>query len=317
MGAITNFPDGAASYGVPLVPQRYYKKVLWVGNTSGLPSGTGKSPTSPLSSLFGAGGALAKAHPTLGTLINVLPGHAENVSAADMASHTGSAVDITIRGMGVVGTRPTLTWTAATSTWLFDTAGIQLENFTLNMAGPPAATDALTVAAPITVSAAGCAIRRCKINMGVDADQIVTNGITTTANGDDLVLEDNIMIGATAAECTSMIRLVGCDGLIMRRNYIAGATSAAGAGVVLFVTTASLNIISENNVIINRKALSTAAVTGLAGVSGVSINDHFAYLDTSSLTPWLTSTGIMTFHRPTVTNTAGEVGTENVGTVSA
>jgi len=71
------------------------------------------------------------------------------------------------------------------------------------------------------------------------------------------------------------------------------------------------------NVYINRIALSQCAVTGLANVSGVSYEEHFAYLDTASLTPWLTSTGIMSFHRPTVSNNVGDTGTEVVGTVSA
>ncbi len=311
---VTNFPGGVASFGVPILPQRYYRKTLWVGNASGLQVGDGSSPEYPLSSILTA---LSGAHSTMGTLIHVLPNHVQSVDAADWATATGTKTGITIRGHGDIGTRPTLHWSTATSTWLFDTNGIWLENMNLNFAGDQTLTAALTVAAPITVSKSGCAIRGCLINMGIDADQIVTNGITTTAAGDDLWLENNTIVSATAAECTSMLKFVGADRLVMINNYIAGATGSAAAGVVLFATTASLDIYMQGNTIINRKALSQAAVTGLAGVSGVSRDDHYGYLDTASLTPWMTSTGIMTFHRPTVTNTAGEVGTEVVGTVSA
>lgn len=311
---ITNFPGGVSSFGIPVQPaQRYFKKVLWVGNTTGLPAGDGSSPDYPLASLLSVP---ALAHASLGTLVNVLPGHVQSVDAADWMSATGTKTGIVFRGHGDVGTRPVLNWSTATSTWLFDTAGIWIENMNLNMAGGLALTAALTVAAPITVSAAGCGIRNCLINMGIDADQIVTNGITTTAAGDDLWLENNTMYGATAAECTSMLKLVGADRLVMLNNYIAGATSSTGAGVVLFATTASLDIYSQGNTFINRKALSTAAITGLANVSGVSRDDHVSYLDDTSKTAWLTSTGIMTFHRPTVTNLAGETGTESVGNVS-
>lgn len=307
--AITAFPGGASSFGVPVLPaQRHFNTVLWVGNASGLPAGDGSSPDFPLSTLFGASGALAKAHATLGTLINVLPGHAENVSAADMASDTGTKVDITIRGLGGKGNPPVLTWTVATSTWLFDTAGIVLENLKLLFAGADAAGSALTVAAPITVSAARCGIRNCIIRFGFDADQIVTTGITFTAAADDFMFEDNHCSGATAAECTTFMQIIGCDRLIMRRNYIAGATSSTTVGIVRFATTASLDIVLEDNTYVNRKAASAAAVTGLAGVSGTSREELFCYLDDTSTTMWLTSPGIMHFYNPRTSNLAGEAG---------
>jgi hypothetical protein len=59
---------------------------------------------------------------------------------------------------------------------------------------------------------------------------------------------------------------------------------------------------------VNRKAASTAAVTGLAGVSGVSIEELFHYLDNSSTTMWLTSPGLMAFYNPRTVNLAGEAG---------
>jgi hypothetical protein len=293
-------------------------QILWVGNRSGLPSGDGSNPTYPLSTIGGAGGALAKLQGSTnrGHVIFVLPGHAENVSSADYFSHTSPANSFALVGLGKGTSRPSLTWTTATSTWLWDTANIQLDNFRLLMAGP-SGTTALSVAAPITVSAAGCGLRNNYVQFGIDADQLATIGITTTAAATGLTLENNRCIGATAAEVTTFLQIVGVDDLVMKDNLFQGATSAVGVGIVRFATTPSLYVTLENNTYINKKALSTCAVTGLAGVSGVSRNEHFAYLDTSSLTAWLTSTGLMTFHRPTVTNTAGETGTEVVGTVSA
>lgn len=311
---LPNYPQGANSVGA--TPYDGFAKVLFVGAATGghqtAPSGESyENPAPTLLSVLKSGvvdGA------DRGTLIVIRKGHTESISAADYFSLQGARKRITIRGEGVGVERGTFTWTAATSTWLFDTDSMVLENLNLNM---DPGTGTVNVAAPITVSGAGCAIRDCTIRMGTDANSKVTIGITTTAAGDDLVLERNLIYGATAAEATTLIQLVGADRLVMRDNYIAGATSAVGVGIVRFATTASLNIVLERNTYINRKALSTCAVTGLAGVSGVSRDEHFAYLDTSSLTPWLTSTGIMTFHRPTVTNTAGETGTEVVGTVSA
>lgn len=285
-------------------------QILFVCNRSGLPSGDGSSLEYPLASIGGAGGALAKLQGTTnrGHVIFVGPGHAESVSSADYFSHTSTANSFALVGLGNGTSRPSLTWTTATSTWLWDTANIQLDNFQLFLAGADAAGSALTVAAPITISAPGCGIRNCKGRFGFDADQLVTIGITTTAAADGLTLEDNHFSGATAAECTTFMDIIGVDGLIMRRNYFAGATSSTGVGIVRFATTASLDIVLEENTYINRKAASAAAVTGLAGVSGVSRSEMFHYLDNTSTTPWVTSPGIMCFHEPRVTNLAGEVG---------
>ena len=310
----------AASATITAALERYWGggRILWVGNRSGLPSGDGSSPDYPLSTLFGASGALAKLQGTTsrGHVIFVLSGHAESVAAADAASDTGTASHFAVVGLGRGTARPAFTWTTATSTWLFDTAGVIVDNCRLFLAGADAAGSALTVAAPITISAAGCELRNNTIRFGFDADQIVTIGITTTAAADDLVLENNHISGDTTAECTTFLQLVGADRLRLKGNYIAGATSSVAVGIVRFATTASLDIVSEGNTFINRKASSTAAVTGLAGVSGVSREDNFHYLDNASLTAWLTSTGIMSFHRPTVVNLAGETGA-TAGTVSA
>lgn len=251
-----------------------------------------------------------------GDRIIVLEGHTENLAAAD--SWSGLVAGVKIIGVGDKNStnRPTFTFTTATSTVLLDVANVTIANCRFLCAGP-AGTTALSVAAPFTLSAAGCKLLGNYMQISIDADQLATIAITTTAAADDCEISGNEIIGATAGEVTTAIQIVGADRLKMRGNYIAGATSAVGVGIVRFATTASLDIVSEGNTFINRKALSTCAVTGLAAVSGVSRGDHFAYLDTSSMTPWLTSTGIMTFHRPTLTNTAGETGTEVVGTVSA
>jgi hypothetical protein len=286
-------------------------QILWVGNRTGLPTqGDGSSPTYPLNTIGGAGGALAKLQGSTnrGHVIFVLPGHVESVSSADYFSHTSTANSFALIGLGRGTSRPSLTWTAAASTWLIDTANVQIDNFQLFLAGADAAGAALTVAAPITISAAGCGIRNCDGKFGFDADQIVTVGITTTAAADGLTLENNRFTGATTAECTTFMDLIGVDDLVMRNNYFAGATSAAGVGIVRFATTASLNIVCEYNTYINRKASSTMAVTGLAAVSGVSRDEMFHYLNDTATTPWGTSPGIMCFFNPRVTNLAGEIG---------
>lgn len=209
---------------------------------------------------------LAKCRSGMGDVVLVLPGHAENVSSADQMSSLVAGTKII--GLGHGNLRPTFTWSAAAATFLLDVANVSLENCILNLAGSRTATTALTVAAPITVSAAGCAIRGCEISFGVDADQLVTIGITTTAAADDFCFEANHCFGATAAECTTFLQLVGADRAKLISNRIVGATSAVGVGLIRFLTTASTDVTIRDLHIRNNKALSTAAITGMAGISG-------------------------------------------------
>jgi len=242
----------------------------------------------------------------------VLEGHVESIAAADAMSNLVAGTKIIGLGSGTL--RPTFTWTIATSTFLLDVANVVLENLILNL---EPGTGTVSVAAPFTVSAAGCGFVNCRMRTSTDSSNLATVPIALTDAADDCFLIGNRIFGATTGESTTLVDIAGADRLVMADNVFKGASSSTGVGVVRFKTTAAVDVVLLRNTYINKKALSTAAVTGVASVSGVSRDEHFAYLDTSSLTPWLTSTGLMTFHRPTVTNTAGEVGTEVVGTVSA
>jgi hypothetical protein len=164
-------------------------------------------------------------------IVLVLPGHTENISSADQMSNLVAGTQII--GLGAGGSRPTFTWTAATSSFLLDVANVRLSNLILNM---DPGTGTTTVAAPMTISAAGCQIAGCKIRMGTDANSKVTIGITTTAAADDLVINGCEIYGATAAECTTMIQFVGADRLQFNNNTVSGATSSASVGVIRFLT---------------------------------------------------------------------------------
>lgn len=244
-GKLTNFPNGVASFGAPVLPGGVPAtggKVFWVGNRSGLPAGDGSTKDYPLSTM---NAALAKCTSARGDIVIVLPGHAESINAADKWSSLVAGTKII--GLGTGNDRPIFTWTTATATVLLDVANVHLDNLILQMATDPSSTTATTVAAPITISAAGCSITRCRINMGVDADQIVTNGITTTAAGDDLLIADCEIHGAAAAELTSAIKLVGADRAKILRNKISVACATDTTGFILFATTASKDVLVADN----------------------------------------------------------------------
>ena len=231
--------------------------------------------------------AIAQCVSGRGDVIYILPGYTESIATADAWASLGTKTDITIIGMGRGTNRPTLTWTTATSTVLFDQANFRLLNCNLYLAGPHAAGSALTVAAPITVSAAGCEISDCTIFYGFDVDQIVTIGITTTAAADFFKFKRNYCYGETAAECTSFFYAVGADYLQMHDSVIIGGTSSTTVGVLRFITTASVGIDIQRCTFQNLKAVSVHAVTQMAGVLGVVKDCFFGILDNTTKAGWV------------------------------
>lgn len=254
--------------------------------------------------------ALAKCRPGLGDVVFVLPGHVESFAVAN--SLPSLAAGTKIIGLGDGNLRPTFTWSAAASTVLLNVANVALHNCILKLE-PGAGT--VTVAAPITVSAAGCMISGCRIMFGTDANNLVTIGITTTAAADDLTFAGNECFGATAAECTTFLQLVGADRLKMLNNRITGATSSTGVGLVRFLTTASLDVSVDQLMVRNNKAASIVAITGMAGVTGVMDNVLMVTLANDNLTNCFgTSLGSLSFGAGcrvsnNVTETAGQFGT--------
>lgn len=217
--------------------------------------------------------ALAYARAGRGDYVIVEQDHAENISSADQMSNLVAGTRVIGLGSGLL--RPTFTWTVAAATWLLDQADCTIENCRLVMAS--AANGGVTVAAPITVSAAGCGIYGCDIRFGDDANDNVTIGITTTDDGDDFSFEGNECVAATAAECTTFMQIVGSARAKLRDNRIVGATSSASVGLIRFLTTASTDVEIDGLYVRQNKAGGGAgdqAITGMAGISGY-VNNLF------------------------------------------
>lgn len=204
-----------------------------------------------------------------GDYVFVLPEHAENIAAADSWSDLVAGTNII--GIGTGNARPIFTWTTALSTVLLNVANVSIQNCILKL---EPGTGTINVAAPITISAEGCSLIGNRIMAGTDANNKVTIGITTTAAADDLTLAGNRLYAATAAECTTMLQLVGADRLLMQDNVIVCATSAVAVGPIRFLTTASTDILIKELTVRNNKAASEQAITGMAGIGGM-VDDLF------------------------------------------
>lgn len=260
-------------------------------------------PASMFRTTLNAGLALATAG--AGDIVIVMPDHAENISSADQMSNLVAGT--TILGAGFGALRPTFTWTATAATFLFDVANTRLLNCILRMAGSLTSTTALTVTAPITVTAAGCGIYGCDINVGVDADQLATIGITTTAAGDDFTISNCNIWGNAAAAVTTAISLVGADRFKMYDCQVIAETSAAAVGVLLMAGTASTLVDVRRCTFQNLKSDSSAAVTGLAADSGSFFQCGFGYYGNAGLSAITTPGNLQVFFGQTV-NEEGETG---------
>lgn len=263
-------------------------RVLYVGNRTGTTNGNGKSPNSPLATLSEAVTLMATNLNGQGDCIYVLPGHAESVDAADWMSELSTLAGLSIVGLGTGTQRPTFTWTTATSTWLFDTANLELANCRLFLAGAHAAGSALTVAAPITVSGVGCRIVGCEFWWGYDADQIVGTGIIWTgADGEFIGNRAIALVAAVPTE--TFLRLTAADRILIQGNYIFGPTAGTTVGVIKGLTTASLNVNIRDNYLHNILASSTIAMSLLTGSTG-EITNNMASVE-SGILPFTASIG--------------------------
>ncbi len=237
-----------------------------------------------------------------GDIVQVLPGYTESISSAgDSWSNLGTKTNVTIQGSGNGAQRPTITWAASTSTVLMDAAGFVINNMVLQL---EPTTGTVNVAAPITVSAASCAITNCRINCGTDANNKVTIGVTTTAGATDFVFSQNKVRGAALATCTTFLRLVGVANPVVSYNDIVCGTTSAAVGPIQELTTACTGVYIGYNVVHNNAASSTGCISmPLASTTGtIEFNRCRNMTDSSNAQIVVTSGDVQLFENRGVNN---------------
>lgn len=257
-GGLVHFVHASGASGLDLLP-------------------TGMASPSPGGFFTSVNAALGSCRANRGDTIICLPGHTENLG---VAAWPNMVAGVRVRGLGTNGNRPAFTWNAAGSTLPISVANFAIEGCTLYLAGQNTVNGpALTVAAPITISAAGVEINDCDVWWGFDADQIVGIGITTTAAADFMKFNRNRCYAETAAvPTTTFLRLTGTDNLEMDGTFIIGPGSTTGIGPVQMLTTASLKAKIINSQFQSTLAASTLAFTGMAGCTGQVYNCGFGVL---------------------------------------
>lgn len=190
-----------------------------------------------------------------GDVIEVLPGHTENISTADAWPMVSG---LRIIGHGDGSLIPTFTFTAAAAQVLMNDANCSISGCRFLCAGP-AGTTALTVTAPFVMSAVGCKLERNEFEVGIDADQICGTFLTVSAARCSFNF-NTVECQAAAAAITDLIVLTAADKFIMDGNDIVAAVTTAATGLVRAVTTASTEIRITRNILHNILASSTGGL---------------------------------------------------------
>lgn len=243
--ALTNYPSGLSSFGVPLIgggPNSVVTTGLvffvraTIGNNSPYnPSTTqGTSPDTPFASI---NYAITQCRAAKADVIYVMPGHAETISGA--AGIAASISGVTIIGLGNGSNRPTVTFSAVASTFAISAANVTVKNIVVTCTA--AATKMFNItAANVTLDTVDY----------VEGAGIPLQFVLTTNAADNLTVQNCKHYGATAGASAQLwIQLVGVDtphilGNTFLMTLFNGATTA-----IVNSTTASIAVDIRGNVI--------------------------------------------------------------------
>jgi hypothetical protein len=225
-----------------------------------------------------------------------MPGHTETVSAAG-----GIAVDVAgvaIVGLGVGSLRPTINFTATTSTMTMSAANCSLKNLLLT-----GGIDA--VASPLVISAADCTVEDCELR---DVTGQMVEGILTTAGANRLKILNHTHTGDTAAGTNAAIAIVGGDRIEITIAVMDGNFAVGGINVK---TTATTNLYVHD---VGRFYTRNSAdiflvdtITGSTGQIGPNINIRLTD-NAANITEAITGATFVVMDPVYVVNLAGEKG---------
>jgi hypothetical protein len=243
---MSDFPNGATSYGVPLIGSgqipvttgNYWFVDSGHGNAADA-ANHGKKSSRPFATIDYA---IGKCTASNGDVIIVAPGHAESIASA-----TGCVADIagiTVVGLGNGLNRPVLTLTATTSTISVTAASVKFQNILIT-----AGVDELVSC--FTVSGTDCTIDAVDYYESSSSYNCLAF-LTTTAAADRLTIKNCNHTQTTAgAGASNWICLVGADDArIVDNDFQILMKNDAATFVVGGLTTASLRCkIHRNNIV--------------------------------------------------------------------
>lgn len=239
------------------------------GNVDGDDSpNSGKKPNVPFVTLDYA---VSQCTANNGDVIYVMPGHAENLSAAD-------AIDLDVAGISVIGIgvgtdRPTFTYTNAAGEVVIGADNVLIENMVFNASvtavlkgidiedgvdyatirnckfGVDAAnTDEFNATITLVNNNTGCLIEGCEIDMGLGG---AVSGIDMTADTERTTIRNNYIHGDYSTACINGDTTLSTDVLIEGNKLVNGGSGNVGTVACIVLLTGTTGLIQNNTLVCN------------------------------------------------------------------
>lgn len=216
--------------------------------------------------------ALKRVRSGFGDIVYVLPGDVQSISAADFASDLVAGTQIISCGRPGATNNPTWTWTAVGSTFLLDVANVSLVGLNLVTGG------ADNVTAPITVSAAGCAIVGCHIIAGTSTTLESAIPVTLAAGATDCLIQGNRFSATGGAVTTACLSVGAVARPTIVNNRFITTQSSATTGVIA-ITGAATDIDIGWNRMYNAVEDGVGIRVADVAATGMIYNNYFGGVD--------------------------------------
>lgn len=249
-GLETIYPGIQAGFTLPLQNVQgsgvlTFGNIWYVNSTGGSDTANnGKSITNPFATINGAVGAATANN---GDVIFVLPGHAETITTTTNLAL--SKAGVTIKGIGVGATRPTLTFTTA------NTANIPLTAKNVTVQNILFVGNFLSIASVFTVTGTAnaadftvsdCEFRDTSSSLGF-LTIVTTNSTTNTS--DRLTFVRNRVNSLSASYGPAITMLCTNDGVVINDNFIVhGGTAADVANIMSAAALVCTNLEVARNI---------------------------------------------------------------------
>jgi hypothetical protein len=251
--AISNYPAGFANgvtvRGLPLL-NAYPGQVFWVHSGTGSDGNKGNFDR-PFGTIDYA---IGRCTASRGDIIMVKAGHTETISAA--AGIALDVIGVAIIGTGTGALRPTINFTATTSTFAISAANCSVYNLLFT-----GGIDAIV--SPIVISAADTSILNSEYR---DVTGQCTDCILTTAAANRLLIDGFRYDGDTAAGTNAGIAIVGGDGIVIKNLRMDGNFAVGGIDIR---TTATTDIEVRDVIFRTRNSTDIFIIDTITGSTGI------------------------------------------------
>lgn len=259
-GGIFHIEDSGLTTG-----QRFYVDSV----TGSDAAGYGTNPDTPCASISYALGLCTASK---GDVIYAMPGHIETIAAG--GSLALSKIGVSVIGLGIGSNRPTISLAGTDSVVAVSAAAVLLKNLVVK-----AGIDEVVKAFSIT--AAFCTLDA--VDFVETTSKQLIQFLLTSALATDLVIRNCVHHQSTAPTANSLwIQLIGADrAKIVNNRIFITTTNSASSSVIESDTTAPVNILIKDNILVQLGGASTVPVKLVAGTSGFVEGNHVASAKTA------------------------------------